>query len=204
MVRRPSAHGVAMARWVALGVAVLLLGVAATSMAITTTFAPDLVSRFAGVSVSRSGDVGVVGSRTSQRAVGDVTVYTFRTYTGPATGSVLPTDFPVPAGATVSRSAIYRDAADTYRATVASVPIDAAAASEWYRSQLASAGWSVETVPAVGAPTGVPSTIVARKEGLTARVDFAAGDGLATPLSLAPAPGGASPGSVVGVYLTGR
>jgi hypothetical protein len=199
-----SARGVTIARWVALGAAVALLCLAAAGMAITTAVAPDLVSRFAGVRVSGSGDLGVVGTRTSQRAVGDVTVFTFRTGTGPSAGSVLPTDFPVPPGATVTRSAIYRDAVDTYRSTLASVPTDAAAAAEWYRSQLASAGWSVERVPAAGAPTGIPSTIVARKEGLTARVDFASGDGLHPAPSSAFGAGSAPFASVVGVYVTGR
>ena len=186
------------ARAIAIGVAAALILVAASSLAIVTAVAPGIVEQYAGIVVTPSGGVRIVGRQMSPRAVGDRTIFTLAADDGPTSGSALPTGYPMPAGASVVRSALYRDAHDTYRSTVVSVPMGSIEASDWYRTALTAAGW---TVAGSADPTGA-APVVARMGGLATRVDFAGGIGPGGSTGLV-APLGSPGASLVGVLVTG-
>ena len=185
-------------RSLAIGVSAVLLLVAASSLAIVTAVAPGIVEQFAGVAVTRAGGVRIVGRQMSPRAIGDRTIFTLATDAGPASGSALPTGYPMPTGASVVRSAVYRDARHEYRSVVVSLPIGPLEASDWYRAALAAAGWTVagSAYPLPDAP------LVAHMGDQTTRVDFTGDAGLGGPprsSALLVSPGA----SVVGVLVTG-
>jgi len=186
------------ARAFAIAVAVLLLLVAASGLAIATSIAPGIVEEYAGIAISRSGGVRIVGRQMSPRAVGDRTIFTLAADRSSAAGSALPTGYPMRAGSSVVRAAIYHDALHTYHSAVVSVPLGPAEASDWYRAALAATGWTVArpTDPSRTAP------VVARMGDLTTRVDFADGAGLGVAPALAE-PLLSPTASVVGVYVTG-
>jgi hypothetical protein len=137
---------------------------------------PGVVAQFAGVTVTGPDGVRVVGRQTSPRAIGDRTIFALAAEEGTAAASALPTGFPVPPGAQVVRSAVYRDSSASYRSAVVSAPLDIFAASAWYRTGLAQAGWAVDKVP-VG-PSSYrfqPIPVTAHKDGETVHLEFAPG-----------------------------
>ena len=172
----------AIARAVALGVAVVLLLIAAGGLSLVMWVRPGLVAQFAGVTVTPSGGVRVVGRQMSPRAVGDRTIYGLAAEEGTAAASLLPTAFPVPPGAAVTRSAVYRDAQVTYQSAVVNAPMSESAIQQWYRAELESDGWTVEELVRVERDSYRillhPSPLVARKRDVTARLEFAEGNGL--------------------------
>ena len=197
-------HTAEVARWVAVAVAVVLLLLAASSLALVNAIAPGLFAQYAGLTVTESGGVRIVGRQMSPRTVGDRTLFTLTAGEGSAFASALPIGYPVPMGASIVRSAAYRDARHSYRGAVAEVPVGPIEISEWYRAALVADGWAVASAVDTVSYSPGAAPIVASRGDLVTRVEFAAGSLSAGPSSAGSAlSSDAAPTSIVGAYVTG-